>query len=226
MRHDGADAVLPRPRATRIRRPRLVDAVASVLVCALGSVPAGALSQQAPAPRTYPAYDLSRELAVVGAGAALEVGIRLISVDVGVVPAQGRPRGDIGWSVDREAIGTPSLDAGSASNWTRDGATLLPFALSWLSSPGARWSATARRTIVYTEAMFITHGLTYLGKDAINRPRPFVYLPVSERPADEAYDVATKHAFSSMPSGHASSAWTGAALAMTEHLLSRPDAGW
>ena len=162
----------------------------------------------------------------MGVGAGLEIAGRLVSVDVGVVPSQGLARDDIGWSIDRDVVGRASLDARSASNWTRTAATILPFATSWLSSPGERWSATARRTIVYAEAMFVTHGLTYLGKDALSRPRPFVYLPVSERPADPSYDVATKHAFQSMPSGHASSAWTGAALSMTEHLLSRPDAAW
>ena len=72
----------------------------------------------------------------------------------------------------------------------------------------------------------ISQGLTRLGKGAFGRPRPYAYQSVDARSNASAYDASKAGTFHSMPSGHSSSAWTGAAVAMTEHLLHRPDAGW
>jgi membrane-associated phospholipid phosphatase len=76
------------------------------------------------------------------------------------------------------------------------------------------------------EAALLTAGIVTASKVAISRPRPYTYLPESERPADFHYDVTRDQAFMSMPSGHAATTWCAASFALTDYLVSHPDEEW
>jgi membrane-associated phospholipid phosphatase len=129
--------------------------------------------------------------------------------------------------VDRDIIGNVDLDAHDVSNWTRTAAVVYPFVMALLTEPaGQRWRGFGRRSVVYAETFLWSQGVTQVIKTTTSRARPYAYLPESERPSGRIYDVEDTHAFTSMPSGHASSAWTGVSLAMTEYLLVRPEARW
>ena len=200
-------------------------------VASLGQVGAGTGSPPtAPGPRAtgaYPEFRRAQEVTLFGVGAALFVAGHLVRGDVPVVPPQGLDPGRIGWSVDRRVVGNRSLDAHVASNRTRNAAVLFPFVVALATGPGGeRWEAFRRQSLVFTQAYMVSQGLTFLGKSAFGRARPYTYLAGDVRVDDPAYDVTTSAAFSSMPSGHSSSAWTGAALAMTEYLLGHPETGW
>lgn len=185
----------------------------------------GPAATEAEAPG-YPQLSLRRELSVsvVGIG-LLTWGARSVS-EPPMVPSGGFDPGDIGWGADRAVIGNTDVHADKLSDWTRNIAMALPFVVMLSTAdPEARWSGVGERSVVYAEAMATSLGLTLVGKTGSRRARPFVYLPIQERPDHPAYDVTRSRAFRSMPSGHSSSAWTGASLAMTEHLLLRPEAG-
>ena len=177
--------------------------------------------------RFYPDYRKGREITLSGVGAgALVIGI-LVSADSRDVPPQGLDPADIAWSVDRGVVGNNSLDADGASDWARNAAVLFPLVLGVaIGQANERWSDFGRRSLVYAETFLISQGVSYLGKTTLGRARPFAYLSEQARPNDPAYDVSKNRTFYSMPSGHSSSAWTGAALGMTEHLLRRPEASW
>jgi membrane-associated phospholipid phosphatase len=177
---------------------------------------------------SYPTLATSREVAVASAGAGALLGGFLIPIDVRDVPASGLDPAEIMLSVDRRIVGNQSLDAANASDWTRNTAFLLPVAMAAFTGPGdSRWHRMDRRALIYGEAFLLTMGLTTLGKAAFSRPRPFNYLADDERLDDDHYDPTAERAFVSMPSGHASSAWTGSGLAITEFLLYEPEAsGW
>jgi membrane-associated phospholipid phosphatase len=168
---------------------------------------------------------LARELVLFGVGAAPQISFRLLTRPSQPVPPPGLDPGTIAWAIDRHVVGRGSASADRASNWARD--ATVGFALGMMVATAGRedpFRELARRGLVYAETALVSHGLTYLGKRALARPRPFAYRPESERPSGSAYDIAKGGAFESMPSGHASSAWTAASLGMTQHLLSRPDA--
>jgi len=208
--------------------PALVLACCAALVLATPVRAQLAAADSMRAASLYPQLHRNRELLLLGAGGALLLGASFINVDVRVVPSQGFDRNDIGLSWDRNTIGNISLNADDASDWTRTTAIVYPFVLAWFAEPdGNKWQGIGRRSVVYAQTYLFSQGLTNLTKTTIGRERPYAYLPESERPNDARYDATTKRTFYSMPSGHSSSAWTGAGLAMTEHLLSRPQAsGW
>jgi membrane-associated phospholipid phosphatase len=180
-------------------------------------------AQDAPLTR-YPEFrwSLDAPLLVVGAGLALTGG--LLTLDRRDVPPEGLDPSEISWAVDRRIVGQTDEGADRASDWTRNAALAFPLVLA-LASPDDRWSGLGRRGFVYAQALLLSGGLTTLGKQAFGRPRPFTYLPESERPSNPNYDVEDERAFRSMPSGHTSTAWTAASVGITEHLLTRPDAG-
>ena len=174
--------------------------------------------------RFYPDYRKGREITLAGVGAGSLVTGLLVSVDFPDVPAQGLDLADIAWSVDRGVVGNNSVAADAASSWARSAAVVFPFALGLaIGQEDGRWRGFGHRSLVYAETFLISQGVTLLGKTTLGRARPFAYLSAQERPDDPAYDVSRERTFYSMPSGHSSSAWTGAALGMTEHLLRRPD---
>jgi membrane-associated phospholipid phosphatase len=168
---------------------------------------------------------LARELALLGIGAGLQTAFRVMPRPSQPVPPPGLDPSTIALAIDRDVVGTGSASADDASDWARDAS--VAFALGMMAATAGRQDPIpelARRGLVYVETALISHGLTYLAKRALGRPRPFAYRPESDRPSGSAYDVTKGGAFESMPSGHASSAWTAATLGMTEHLLSRPAA--
>jgi membrane-associated phospholipid phosphatase len=177
--------------------------------------------------RPYPALGIRREAVLSGVGSGLLVAGHFLSVDLLTVPLQGLDPAGIAWGTDRETVGNRSLSAKTASDLTLMASVLFPFGLALvISEPGSRWDAAVSRGAVFTEALFLSQGMTLFAKTLRDRPRPYAYLPASQRPANPSYDVTTERTFRSMPSGHSSGAWTGASMAMTEFLLSRPDAGW
>jgi len=173
--------------------------------------------------RFYPEFQKRREIVLSGVGAGSLVTSFLVRVDYRVVPAQGLDPADIPWSMDRGAVANSSLDAAAASNWTRAAALVFPF-VTTLATGGR--SGFGRRSVVYAETLSLSMGFTLLGKRTLSRARPYSYRSAAERPDASIFDVSRRRTFLSMPSGHASAAWTGAALGMTDHLLSRPEAGW
>jgi len=214
---------------------RLVIVLLVVALCpptgVRGQVSAGpdsaSTSARDHADRFRPEIRKGREMAVWGVGAALVITGLAIPTNDADVPLGGFDLADIAWSFDRDVAGNRSVDAHTASNWTRNTALVFPFVLALATSQGEeRWSDYGRRSFVYAETILMSQGVTLLAKAALGRPRPFAYLPEAERPVHVAYDVSFERTFRSMPSGHSASAWTGAALAMTDHLLSRPEASW
>ena len=177
--------------------------------------------------RFYPDYRKGREITLSGVGASFLVTGLLVPVGYREVPAQGFDPAEITWSVDRDIVGNNDLHAGATSDWTRTAAVVFPFVLTLVTGQhGERWRNFGRRSLVYAETFLIGQGITRLAKTTLGRARPYAYLSAQERPDDSTYDVAKGRTFHSMPSGHSSTAWTGAALGMTEHLLRRPEASW
>jgi membrane-associated phospholipid phosphatase len=181
-----------------------------------------------PATRTgYPELHLKRELIISGLGAGLFATGLLLPSSTRTVPAGGLDPAEISLGIDRHVVGNTGLTSNTASAWTRNTAMAMPFVLGFvLAEPGHRWDGFGPRTAVYAETLLFSQGVTLMGKEAWERARPYAYIPESERPDEPIYDVTQARTFRSMPSGHASSAWTGVGIAMTEELLSRPDAHW
>jgi membrane-associated phospholipid phosphatase len=165
-----------------------------------------------------------REIVVSGLGAGLLVAGHFISVDRAFVSSAGLDPSGIVWSVDRDVIGRASRDDDRASTWTRNASLVLPLALAVIGSSREGWRDLGARGLVYAETLAASQGLTVIGKNAISRARPYAYLAEGDRPDDPSFDVLADRTFASMPSGHSSSAWTGASMGMMEHLLSRPQA--
>jgi len=207
----------------------------AALACVALAFPAASQGQStrrgAPSSRStdngYPELTLKRELIVGGLGAGLLATGLLLPSSSRTVPAGGLDPSEISLGIDRHVVGNNGLTSNTASNWTRNGAMVLPFVLAFgLAQPGHRWDGFGPRTAVYVETMLFSQGVTMMGKVTGDRPRPFAYLPETDRPDDPSYDVTQDRTFRSMPSGHASSAFTGVGIAITEDLLSRPDAHW
>lgn len=174
-----------------------------------------------------PELRLGREAGLTGLGSTLLVVGYSVGGDVGTVPVEGLPPGEVGWEIDSRTIGAVSRRADRISDWTRAGALAFPLALSFAQYTGGdRWRALGGSMVVYGETVLLSQGLTLLAKNVVGRARPYAYLSAADRPSGTDYDTSAGRTFRSMPSGHASAAWAGAALGMTEYLLNRPDAGW
>lgn len=174
----------------------------------------------------YPDLDVRREIALLGFGAAFTGAGGLVQEHHYFVPPSGFDPHGIPWALDRHAVGNYSPAAGTASDRTLDASLLFPVVLGLVTAPpGEGWRQFGSRSLVYGETFLLSEGLTYLGKTAFGRPRPYAYRPEGERPGrpTEATGAVT---FQSMPSGHSSAAWTAVALGLTEHLLLRPHASW
>lgn len=153
---------------------------------------------------------------------------RSFSITRQVVPPQGLDPSNINLGIDRHIIGHPSTGADRASDVTLVATMVGAPVLALLTQPGVHgWENVVRRPLVlYGEAMLVAEAGSQLLKKSADRPRPFTYLPESERPTGSAYDVTGDGAFLSMPSGHATISFTAASFAATDNLLSHPDAGW
>jgi len=221
------------------RRVRGIRATASVAALTAAAAFAGVglvapspawadeVRSDAPAPSVRPDFRWRLDGPILGAGAALLAVGHSMNATRRLVPPEGLDRGDVHWSFDRSVIGETDTHAGNESDYFRDAVLAYPVVVSFVSqSPGTRFSGTLRRSVPYAEAMLLAEGISLVLKNSADRPRPFTYVPVDRRPTGPAYDVTQSEAFRSMPSGHATSSFCAAAFAMTDHLLSRPEAGW
>ena len=222
-----ADGPLRFPRSVRHLAVGLLLPVLSLPTAARGQVWPSADSLTVQASQAYPHLRKGREITLSGVGAGLLVTGLLLAANHVDVPQQGFDPGGIAWSVDRDIVSNHSRGADRAGDWTRDASLIFPLGLAFATGQrGERWHGFARSSVVYAETILLSQGLTWLGKSALGRARPFTYLSADARPDHLSYDVSEERAFASMPSGHSSSAWAGAALGMTTHLLQRPQAGW
>jgi len=176
---------------------------------------------------TRPALHGWREAGLSALGTGLVLSGHFAGGRYRAVPAEGYDPLRIDWSLDRGAVGELDPGASSLSNWTRNAAIAFPYAVSLATSPGgSRTSGLARTAVVHAEAMLISGGLSLLGKNLVGRARPYAYVASLARPDGSSYDVTQNRTFDSMPSGHSATAWTGAALGLTEYMLNRPEAAW
>jgi membrane-associated phospholipid phosphatase len=213
--------------------PLSLAAWCAALVCLLAGfvappavAAAGAGADTAMTP-VHPDLRWTREGVFLGGGISLLAAAQFMDVTVRPVPPEGLDPGDIRWAFDREQIGKSDTRASTASDRAGELAMAYPMVVAFASQqPGERINGTLRRSVVYLESMLIATGTTEIIKHSAGRPRPYNYLPAQQRPDDPTYDVTQSEAFHSMPSGHASASFCGAAFAMTDHLLSRPQAGW
>ncbi|HKU63036.1 MAG TPA: phosphatase PAP2 family protein [Gemmatimonadales bacterium] len=142
------------------------------------------------------------------------------------VPAQGLDPSTIGWQIDRDIVGHPSTGADNASDAFLLATLLAPPVLAWATQPGVHGLDRFRRPVaLYGQSLLLAEAVVQLVKPAADRARPFTYLPASERPSDGSYDVTSRDAFVSMPSGHSALGFAAAAYAATDNLLVRPQAG-
>ncbi len=210
-------------------------AVAATLVCL---VPSPGRSQSAASPSSpagdarapdvvQPGLRARREVILAGLGAGMLLAGALIPADERPIPPEGLDPSAIVWGRDRAIVGNRSVAANSASDWTRNSALVFPIVLvALVNKPAHLFAGFWPRSTEYVETLLMSQGPTLLGKSLVGRARPYAYLPADQRPDNASYDVTSSGTFASMPSGHSSSAWTGAALGMTEELLSRPGASW
>jgi membrane-associated phospholipid phosphatase len=167
-----------------------------------------------------------------GGVTAASVGAYLLSRGLSIthqsVPPQGLDPSNISLGIDRRSIGRPSTGADKASDATLAATMVGAPILALLTQPGLHgFGDVVRRPLVlYGESLLLAEAGSQLLKRSADRPRPFTYLPASERPTGSAYDVTADGAFLSMPSGHATISFTAASFAATDNLLSHPDAGW
>jgi len=157
-------------------------------------------------------------------GNAIALGL---STTLQSVPEQGLDPANISWGIDRNSIGHRSTGAYNASNVTVLATLVGVPAFALLTQPGVHGfgNVVRRPFVLYGESLLLAQGLTQLLKPAIGRPRPYTYLPASERPTESGYDVTKEEAFRSMPSGHAATTFAAASYAATDNLLSHPDGG-
>ncbi|MFL5515767.1 MAG: phosphatase PAP2 family protein [Gemmatimonadales bacterium] len=183
-----------------------------------GSAPAGTALPQL--------HELS-DIALGGVSlAGIAIGLEL-PVTRQSVPGQGLDPSTIGWGIDRDIVGHPSTSADQASDVFLLATVLGPPLLALATQPGVHdLGERVRRPIVlYGQSLLLAEACVQLLKPAADRARPFTYLPASERPSDGSYDVTTRDAFVSMPSGHSAVGFAAAAYAATDNLLARPGAG-
>lgn len=142
------------------------------------------------------------------------------------VPAQGLDPSTIDWKIDRDIVGDPSTAADNASDAFLLATVLAPPMLIWVTQHDVHGLDRFRRPLVlYGQSLLLAEACVQLLKPAADRARPFTYLPASERPTEGSYDVTTRDAFVSMPSGHAALGFAAASFAATDNLLARPSAG-
>jgi hypothetical protein len=208
-----------------VRGARVVCVIASLAFLGLAqSIPAQEPASTQP---VHPEFKRLLDASLLASGVALLVVGNPIDVTRKPVPPEGLDPGDIHWSLDRGIIGKRSTRADSESDYFRDAAVAYPMVLRLISQPpGTRLSGTLWRSMEYIEAILIAEGVSAVIKNSADRPRPYTYLPADQRPNNRAYDVRVDEAFRSMPSGHATISFCAAAFAMTDQLISRPNASW
>lgn len=178
-------------------------------------------------PDHHLALELRREIWLLSVAGRFWLASRIVPELTRTVPPGGLASETIRWSFDRGAVGASDLSASRLSDHARQASLLLPVALSVVTArTSERWRDVAVGGTVYAEALLLSKTLTHLGKGAIGRPRPGLYVGAWSGSDSGDGTVVGSGAFHSMPSSHASTAWTGAATAFASHLLLRPRAGW
>jgi membrane-associated phospholipid phosphatase len=181
-----------------------------------------------PVPRALPQLRWSADLVLGTAAVAGYTISRSLSITRQSVPPEGLDRSSIDLGIDRNILGDPSTGAEKASDVTLVMTMIGAPIFALLTQPGVHGfvNVVRRPLVLYGESLLLAEAGSRLLKRSADRPRPFTYLPASERPTSSAYDVNADAAFLSMPSGHATISFAAASYAATDDLLSRPDAGW
>jgi membrane-associated phospholipid phosphatase len=209
--------------------PAAKSALSDVIRTSAGPIASGAAAgADGSSPTALPRLGWWTDGVVTAASLGAYALSRGFSITRQVVPAQGLDPSNINLGIDRHIIGHPSTGADRASDVTLVATMVGAPVLALLTQPGVHgWEDVVRRPLVlYGEAMLLAEAGSQLLKKSADRPRPFTYLPESERPTGSAYDVTGDGAFLSMPSGHATISFTAASFAATDNLLSHPGAGW
>lgn len=214
------------PRATRVRaRFRWAVGLAVTFLVLVTHTVAADTSDGVRRPR--PEYRWVVDGPILGVGAATWLTGIALDTDVQSVPPTGLDPSSIHLTIDRNIVGHHDTDADAASNYFRDAAAIYPMALAVITAPGgSRERVGWERAGLYAESLVLAHGIVFVSKVGVSRPRPFTYLSASERPDHSKYRVESSRAFQSMPSGHAATVWCATGFAVTDHLMSHPDAGW
>ena len=175
-----------------------------------------------PSSVAFPRLRWSTDIAISAAGLTGYTISRSFAITRQTVPQQGLDRSTISWGLDRNIIGNPSTSADKASDVTLVVTMVGAPVLALLTQPGVHGfeNVVRRPLVLYGESLLLAEAGTRLLKRSADRPRPFTYLPESERPASSAYNVNEDGAFLSMPSGHATISFTAASYAAADNLLS------
>jgi membrane-associated phospholipid phosphatase len=213
----------------RTRPSRRLGKLLAVLTCTLIAPGSDAAAAQPDSSVRVVAPELRwpRETLLAGSSIVMLGAASALDVNIRPVPPQGLDPAELAWSIDRDRVGKIHESALTASDVASAASFAYPLVLAFSMQPhGARFSGTLRRTAVYAEAYLLATGLSTLIKNSEDRPRPYTYVSENQRPDNASYDVTDREAFQSMPSSHASTAFCGAAFAITDHLLTRPRAPW
>ena len=169
-------------------------------------------------------YQLTRKDAalLLGGAAAVGVGKFLLDSRTQDVPPEGLDPDDIALEWDRNAIDIPHPSAKDQSGAFLLAAGASPTAIfATAGADGRTWSAAGRLWTVQIEAALVSTGMSFLLKRAASRPRPYTYLPASDRPS--GYDATKEEAFESFPSNHATVSWAAGMSGAAYLAWSRPD---
>jgi len=169
-------------------------------------------------------YHLTKKDAalLLGGAAAVGVGAFLLDSRVQRVPSEGLNPDDIAFDWDQNAVDIPhpgAEDASSALLLAAGASPTVIFAAA--GGDGRTWSSAGRLWTVQVEAALVSTGLSFITKRAASRPRPYTYLPASDRPS--GYDVTDEDAFASFPSNHAAVSWAAGMSGASYLALARPD---
>lgn len=176
---------------------------------------------------TYPTFRTRREVTIVSLGSAAFLAGALTPLAPPAIPWEGFDPSILRWSIDRESIRPAHASARRWSDVTDAAALMLPLSVAATWEDGnPRWERLARTAALQAEVLLVAQGTVLLAKRLVARPRPCTFLALGLRVEGGHCDGSRTRTFQSMPSGHASSAWAGASMALTEQLLSRPEAEW
>jgi membrane-associated phospholipid phosphatase len=165
------------------------------------------------------------DLWLLGGGAAVSaVSLLLLDPRKQDVPPEGLDRDEIRLDWDRNSIDDPNTSALWASDLTLLGSLAHPTVLTWTTHGSESRVSSLRNTwLIQAESIALAGGAMTLLKVATSRPRPYTYLPESERPDHHSYDVTDGDAFMSFPSGHTTMAWASSMSGMAVLAERRPD---
>jgi membrane-associated phospholipid phosphatase len=122
---------------------------------------------------------------------------------------------------DRTAIGLHDEAADAASDVGAVGLPLLAALGSFIEVERFGWSAALEDVVLVAEAVTISGAVNQLVRNAITRPRPFMYV------AGTAEERGRSHEnFHSFYSGHTSTAFAASIAFATVFTIRRPDSPW